>query len=343
MIAKKILAVVALLALAMLGAVLLTFINYPRGRGMDDLPTGFDEFTFSDAPPACVDWKQSMPKFRDPVAYGIYMKARKLWRSKAEWALTREENLQIFSGIREAAEMGDWGARALLARFYLQGLGVLESNQVLVPEPEKAIEIVRAGAALDQSWALYELGVAYEHGYGGVPKNGRFAWAYYFKAAKRGSPEAQLALAEAYGVTQLTEKQEMMRMCAFLQRFGRAALLLGGNRRAVLGDFNAAIKFFQNGVEFGDKESALTLSRLFSEGFWPHMGVKTKVKIKAIGIELDRERSNRYAAIAAALEINPDLRLRRLQSVLPLPPAKLPPWNGIDDALDPITDQLPTY
>lgn len=308
-----------------------------------ELPSGFNEFNVLDTPPVCVAWKQSMPKTRDPIAYKIYMKARKLWRSKAEWALTREEATQILNGIRDAAELGDWGARALLARFYLQGLGVLESNQVLTPIPEKAIEIVRAGAELQQPWALYDLGVAYQHGYGGVPQDGRIAWAYFVKAAERGSPEAQLALAEAYGASRQIEKQETMRMCAFTQRFGPAASLLGGNRRAVVGDFNAAILFFQDGVEFGDKDSALTLSRLFSEGYWPHLGLKTKPSLEALGIQVDRERSDRYQKIAEALELNPDLKFGRLKKILPLPPAKLPPWNGIEEALDVVTDQPPTY
>ncbi|GGY34553.1 hypothetical protein GCM10007387_15620 [Pseudoduganella albidiflava] len=283
---------------------ILAYDSYRRGY-VGEIPRGISEFNILDTPPACAAWKQNMPKLRDPIAHEIYIKARKLWRSKAEWALTREEATQILNGVRDAAERGDWGARALLARFYLQGLGVLESNQVLAPIPEKAIEIVRTGAELQQPWALYDLGVAYQHGYGGVPQDGRIAWAYYAKAAERGSPEAQLALAEAYGASRQIEKQETMRMCAFTQRFGPAASLLGGNRRAVVGDFNAAILFFQNGVEFGDRDSALTLGRLFSEEFWPHMGIKTKPELEVLGIQVDRERSDRYHEIAQALEINP--------------------------------------
>lgn len=62
-----------------------------------------------------------------------------------------------------------------------------------------------------------------------------------------------------------------------------------------------------------------------------------------MGIEADPERANRYDIIANALEINPDLKLSRLDQLLPLPPAKLPKWNGIEDAMEPESTAPPTY
>jgi hypothetical protein len=38
--------------------------------------------------------------------------------------------------------------------------------------------------------------------------------------------------------------------------------------------------------------------------------------------------------ITNALKTNHDLRLMKLNTVLPLHPAKLPAWRGIEDALD---------
>ncbi|MET0266127.1 MAG: contractile injection system protein, VgrG/Pvc8 family, partial [Duganella sp.] len=136
---------------------------------------------------------------RDPAAYRLYIEARKLWRSKQAWVLTREENAKILKDVSTAADMGDWGARALMAHFYLYGLGGLETNKVLDPVPEKAIEIERMAVAAGQPWGFYDLGVAYEHGYGDVPQDTDLAWAYYLRAAELGSPDAQMALASAYG------------------------------------------------------------------------------------------------------------------------------------------------
>ncbi|MET0267348.1 MAG: sel1 repeat family protein, partial [Duganella sp.] len=65
--------------------------------------------------------------------------------------------------------------------------------------------------------------VAYEHGYGGVPQDIDLAWAYYLRAAELGSPDAQMALASAYGDARRFEDEERMPLCAYRQGHGPAA------------------------------------------------------------------------------------------------------------------------
>ena len=118
--------------------------------------------------------------------------------AKIEWQLSHEDATRILNDVKKAAELGDWGARALLAHLYIEGLGPLASNEVLKPDAYKSVEIARLAAEAMQPWGLYDLGVAYEHGYGGAPYDVDLAWAYYLKAAQLGNPEAQMALALAY-------------------------------------------------------------------------------------------------------------------------------------------------
>ena len=59
--------------------------------------------------------------------------------------------------------------------------------------------------------------------------------------------------------------------------------------------------------------------------------------------KIDAERERRYDAIYDALKINPDLKLSRLDQVLPLPPAPLPKWSGVDSAVEPESNGRPTY
>jgi TPR repeat protein len=172
--------------------------GFVKARSLHSIPHGFKKFDLADPLPNCARWKEHMPAARDPTAYRIYKEARSLWRSKIGWQLTREELTRILADVSKAADMGDWGARALLAHFYLYGLGSLEKNHVLDADPEKAVEIQRLAARAGQPWGLYDLGVAYEYGYGGVPYDKDLAWAYYLRAAQLGSPEAQMALASAY-------------------------------------------------------------------------------------------------------------------------------------------------
>lgn len=170
----------ALLAALAVGAFF--FVQHLRKKAMHTLPYGFTYFKLSDPPPNCDTWKKHMPNSRDPSTYRLYIDARKVWRSKIEWQLTREEAIGILTDVRQAADQGDWGARALMAYFYIHGLG-----------------------------------------------------------------------------------------------------------------------------------------------------------------PLDPERAMRYNAIYDALKINPDLKFSRLDEVLPLPPAKLPDWRGIEDALEPESNGPPTY
>lgn len=306
------------------------------------MPYGFKKFSLSDPLPKCARWKENMPSIRDPATYRLYITARKLWRSKIEWQLTREEATRILTDVRRAADQGDWGARALMAHFYLEGLGPLESNAVLKPDPYKAVEIASMAAKEMQPWGLYDLGVAYEHGYGGAHYDLDLAWAYYLKAAQLGSPEAQMALAQAYSEAGRLNDEETMQQCAYQQGFGAAAYNLG-IKAEVNKRHGDAINLYQDGVKFGNRDCAAALELLFTDGHGPNADVADKKAFKLLGIETDLVRKERYNAIYDALQINPDLKLGRLDQVLPLPPAKLPAWSGVEDAVTPESNGRPTY
>jgi TPR repeat protein len=329
-----------LLVVLAAGAFFLNF--YLQERALHALPYGFKKFSMSDPLPACARWKDHMPASRDPAAYRLYIEARKVWRSKIAWQFTREEATRILTDVKKAAELGDWGARALMAHFYLHGLGVLESNHVLDANPDKSVEITRMAAKAMQPWGLYDLGVAYEHGYGGAHYDLDLAWAYYLRAAQLGSPEAQMALAQAYSDAGRLGDEETMLQCAYEQGHGPAAYKLAMRERTH-NEYGKAIQIYQQGLKYGSKDCAAALELLFMRGHWPNP-LDEEVKIlQKISIARDTERENRYNAFYEALGINPDLKLRRLDQVLPLPPAKLPPWSGVEDAVEPESYDKPTY
>jgi tetratricopeptide (TPR) repeat protein len=221
-------------------------------------------------------------------------------------------------------------------------LGVLDSNRVLAANPEKAVEILRMAAKAGQPWGLYDLGVAYEHGYGGVPYDMELAWAYYLRAAQLGSPEAQMALAEAYLRAGRFDDEEALLRCAYDQGHGAAAHKLAIRARTGK-EYKEAIQKYQDGVKFGSSDCASSLLLLFKVGYWSTSNDEEKEELRRLGIRADIERSNRYRAIFDSLQVNPDLKLNWLDLVLPLPPEPLSPWSGIDDALDLESNARPTY
>jgi TPR repeat protein len=310
-----------------------------RYKAMHAIPVGLKRFNVTDPIPSCGRWKEYMPASRDPKAYQLYIRARKLWRSKVAWEFSREEAQGILDDVKRAADLGDWGARALLAHFYLRGLGPMASNHVLDPDEDKSVAIARMAMAAGQPWGFYDVGVAHEHGYGGAHYDLDIAWAYYLRAAELGSPEAQMALAERYGEAGRRDAQEAMRQCAYQQGHGPAAYQL-----AMLADVNhnseKSLRFYQDGVKFGDELSAAFLLLVFgneTESSW------REEFLGPLGLTEDIERSRRYKEIADALELDPDLKLSRLDETLPLPPAKLPEWRGVEGTLEPEKEGPPTY
>jgi len=309
---------------------------------MHTMPLGLYEFKVTDPPPVCGRWKDHMPRQRDPEAYHLYIKARNFWRSKVEFEFTRQELQGILDDVRLAAEKGDWGARALLAHFHLRGLGHLDTNKALAPELEKGVQIIRQAVAAGQAWGYYDLGVAHQYGYGGAAMDEAISWAYYRKAAELGSPDAQMALAEAYENVKRDEDALYLRMCAYKQEHGPAARLLGLIAE-VTGRMDDALKYYQDGTRFGSKESSFALTQFFETENWKNFNGEQMSKLRELDLKPDAERDKRYREINSALKLNPDLKLKLLDKMLPLPPAELPPWNGVQDLIDPETAAPPTY
>jgi TPR repeat protein len=309
---------------------------------MHTMPPGLYEFKVTDPVPTCGRWKDHMPRQRDAEAYRIYIQARNFWRSKKEFEFTRQELHGILADVRLAAEKGDWGAKALLAHFHLRGLGHLDTNKVLDPELEKGVQIIRQAVSAGQAWGYYDLGVAHQYGYGGAAMDDAISWAYYRRAAELGSPDAQMALAEAYEDAKRHDDALYLRMCAYKQEHGPAAMFLGRDAK-LKGDFSQALKYYQDGARFGNEEAAAALMLFFGVRRWNSYTAEQMSKLRELELKPDAEREKRYQEIDAALELNPDLRLKLLDKVLPLPPAELPPWNGVQDAIEPETDAPPSY
>lgn len=149
-----------------------------------------------------------------------------------------------------------------------------------------------------------------------------------------------MALADAYSRADRMDAQETMLQCAYKQGHGAAADALAVKRSAVDRNYQKAIEIYQDGVKFGCHGCATALNQLFNDGYWfPDQ----KQGLTALNITEDQQRAQRYQEIANALQINPDLKFTRLDQVLPLPPAKLPSWNGLKDALEPASTAPPTY
>jgi TPR repeat protein len=230
----------------------------------------------------------------------------------------------------QAMKLGHWKAQFNLAGLYLRGIGVPQDIEKAIALTE---DLMRKGvpAAWDNMGAYYMGGV------GPLEQDATVAYAFWQKAADMGSMAAQTYIgAKLLGaVDQPPEwwanRNVGMKMleCAYAQGDGRAGYELG-MQYAMLSQADKtqkapALQYFQQAVKSGNAKAAIAL---FSD-----FGLGPSDKTSSVAAEVDKSRAERYGVLSDALERNPDLRFPNLDKVLPLPPAKLPMWNGDKETL----------
>ncbi|MFK0088539.1 sel1 repeat family protein [Pseudomonas sp. NPDC090755] len=146
---------------------------------------------------------------------------------------------------------------------------------------------------------------------------------YYRKAADEGNAEAQYYIAEKLAPSDIApDIARQMHRCAAEQGHGKAAVALGVNLKG-LGQYQDALKIFQLGVAAGHESAASRLSAAFRDP-------KPNNIIHYLGQQKDDERADRYKKIWRILAnysyANP--KVPEINEIVPLPPAKLPPWDG---------------
>lgn len=230
----------------------------------------------------------------------------------------------------QAMKLGHWKAQFNLAGLYLRGIGVPQ-------DIEKAISLTEDLMQKGVPAAWDNMGAYYMGGVGSLEQDATVAYAFWQKAADMGSMAAQtyigakLLAASDQPPEAWANRNVGMKMleCAYAQEYAKAAYELG-MEYTVLGRADKtkkaqALKYFQQAIIWGSQEAANALASDFDLG--------PSDKTSSVVAEVDKSRSERYAILSDALSRNPDLRFPNLDKVLPLPPAKLPLWNGDKETL----------
>ncbi|CAD6556321.1 hypothetical protein LMG27952_06061 [Paraburkholderia hiiakae] len=187
--------------------------------------------------------------------------------------------------------------------------------------PRETIDLAEQLITAGVPGGYYDMGHYLELGYG-VVKDGKKALVFIRKAADLGSPEAQAYVAELLAPADRAPEIAMqMRQCAASQGSGAAAVDLGMDFKDK-GEFRSAVGAFQLGVKNGSTQSAF--------GLWNSFIAKPSNELYYLGLALDAERSKRYRTILLFLRANDGLnpKVPDIDQIVPLPPAKLPPWDG---------------
>ncbi|WP_153010872.1 DUF6396 domain-containing protein, partial [Aquitalea magnusonii] len=174
----------------------------------------------------------------------------------------------------------------------------------------------------------YDMGRYLEAGYG-VKQDTALANRYYRKAADLGSPEAQYLIGDKFYRMTISNPLTFaialqMLKCAGEQGHAKAAITYGVDAQGSNNNADAIQAFIQ-ASKAGDQMGPSYLGTAFGppthDGFW---------KYSDLGFKPDPERVRRYDLIGTVLNnytwANP--KVPELDSIVPLPPAPLPPWDG---------------
>ncbi|RML54772.1 hypothetical protein CFBP6411_01164 [Pseudomonas syringae group genomosp. 3] len=169
----------------------------------------------------------------------------------------------------------------------------------------------------------YFIAIFLQRGAAGLQQDQEVSLRYYRKAADEGNPQAQTFLADKLEPIDIApEIARQMRRCAVQQGNGSAALALATDL-AIDGYYREALEAFQSGAAAGNEIAASFLSKGFR-------GPKPNDRLYFLDQKEDLQRAERYKLISKILGdwsyANPSVP--EINEIVPLPPAKLPAWDG---------------
>ena len=254
--------------------------------------------------------------------YALYHDLHNMW--------TGDKGDDVWNGLaryyRIAAANGDYKANVRLQ--YLLNTGRISTDM-----PQTEVHNLNEELAKQlPATAYYNLYGYLDVGYGVRTEEGG-KYAYLRKAADLGSREAQYTVAEMLAdIEDSEETQEafkyrlklvkQLRSCASEQGLGEVSSNLGISLQMDK-KYQEALKVFHQGVKNGDSISALVLSHAFESGVQAD-------NLNFLDVSPDDERVKRYHMISSYLSRYDYLqpKVPDLDEIVPLPPAKLPKWDG---------------
>ena len=249
--------------------------------------------------------------------YALYHDLHNMWTGKRGDA--------VWNGLaryyRIAAMNGDYKANIRLQ--YL-----LKSGRISSDMPQSEVHNLNEELAKQlPATAYYNLYGYLDVGYGvRTEKDGKYA--YLRKAADLGSREAQYVVADILGSINDDETLELriklvdqLRACASEQGVGDASDMLG-IRLERKKEYQKALEAFHQGVKNGSAISANILTKIFKH--------TREEYLEELNLQEDQERVRRYKIIWDYLSDKDYLqpKVPDLDDIVPLPPAKLPEWDG---------------
>ena len=258
----------------------------------------------------CVHEADHLPPL-DPNADALFLYGRYLQKKDGP-----KEFNEVARYYRIAAAHGHYKANANLQKLISQGLADSPDG------PKETIDLAVQLVNERIPGGYYDIGHYLELGYG-LKQDSVAALRYFRKAADLGNPEAQFYVGGKLApIDNAPEIALQMYQCAADQGHGRAASELGIEFQ-VRQTYPRAVDAFQHGARSGDRRAVSFLENGFK-------GPPPSKPLYYLALPNDPERSRRYSAIGKFISDNQGSNptVPDIDKIVPLPPAKLPPWDG---------------
>ena len=255
---------------------------------------------------------------RDPEAEQLYKHAR--WLVKGNKLQPKDEVfLKIERLVRIAIAYGHDKANTELRQLIQSGKTPSTDRR------KEVIDLTESLIARGIPSGYYAMGWYIERGYG-VKADPELALKYYRKSADLGSPEGQFLVGDKLGDMehgqQIFDIGMAMWHCAADQKHAEAAERFAIHQQAER-KYADAMRYYQVAASLGQTGGASSLATAFSQRSHAHPDF-------GLGQPADAERERRYEAISDFLHRYDYLNaaVPEIDTIVPLPPAPLPAWNG---------------
>ncbi|WP_232918620.1 sel1 repeat family protein [Pseudomonas syringae] len=259
---------------------------------------------------SCVHEKDNLPTL-DKNADLLYKYALRLEQIDGKKAYD-----EIASYYRIAAAHGHYKAATNLQT-------LLSEGKVTSPNASKeTIELVKKFIAQDIPGAYYDMAHYLEKGYG-VKQDLPASKAYFRRAADLGNPDAQYYVARLLSkVPDTADVMQAMYKCAMEQGNGPAGVYYASYSK-VIGNYADAVTGYHVAIRNGNYDAARNLERAFK-------GPPPSEELYYMALKRDVERVERLEKVRIFLTENQYLgpKVPDIDQIVPLPPAKLPEWDG---------------
>lgn len=216
---------------------------------------------------------------------------------------------------RIAAENGHFKANINLQNGTMRGVFNLRGDEHL----RLSQQLIDANVAT----GYYFIGIFLKNGSAGLKQDPEMALRYFRKAADMGSAQSQGYVGNKLAPIDIApDVARKMRRCAAEQGNGKAAVMLSINLKNDK-NYKEALEILHLGVAAGTEGAASRLNM----GFRNPPSSNT---LSYLGQQEDLERAERYEKIWSVLAnySYADPKVPEINDILPLPPAKLPAWDG---------------